>query len=79
MVSEKLSVRSDGTDTSAYWYMYDSSMVKNTLKAYFAQYPQLLPPAEFDPNKNWNYLFQFIYSRGFSWAPYIYGSNATLS
>lgn len=75
----KLSVRSDGTDTSAYWFMYDSSMVKKTLKAFFARYPELLPPAEYDPNKNRNYLFQFIFSRGFSWAPYIMGSNAALS
>jgi len=75
----KLSIRSDGTDTSAYWFMYDSSLVKKTLHAFFAKYPELLPPAEFDPNKNWNYMFQFIYSRGFSRAPYIMGSNGALS
>ena len=75
----KLSLNSAGTDTSAYWFMYDSSLVKKTLKAFFAAYPTLLPPAEYDPNKNWNYLFHFIFSRGFSWAPYIMGSNAALS
>ena len=74
----KLSIRSDGVDTSNYWYMYDSSMIKNTLKAFFARYPELLPPAEYDPNKNWNYLFHFIYSRGFSRAPYLQWSNGSL-
>ena len=75
----KLSIRSDGTDTSNYWFMYDSARIKETLKAFFARYPELLPPAEYDPNKNWNYLFHFIYSRGFSWAAYLMWSNATLS
>jgi len=51
--------------------MYDSKKIKKTLKTYFSQAPRLSPPKQFDPNYDWNYLFDFLYSRGFSWAPYI--------
>ena len=75
VVWDKLDATFQSTDTSAYRYMYDSKKIDNTLKVFFSQEPRLSPPQEFDPNRNWNYLFDFLYSRGFSWAPYIRGSK----
>jgi len=77
MAWEKLTTAGDGADTADKWYFFEDEKVKRTLKGYFSVMPQLAAPQEFDPNKNWNYLFHFLYSRGFSRAPYIYGSDAS--
>lgn len=75
LVWERLDLRTGGTDTSAYWFMADSSKVKKTLKAYFTQRPTLLPPDQVFANGNWDYKVRMVYSRGFGWAAYIRGST----
>ena len=74
---ERLESSSDGTDTSAYWFMADSSKVKNTMKAIFAQRPMLSAPDQVFSNKDWEYSFDYLYTRGFGWSPYLRGSNST--
>ncbi|MDO4714258.1 MAG: hypothetical protein Q4B28_06550 [bacterium] len=76
-VWSKLAMTSAGVDTSKQWYMFNSKLVKNTLKLFWAQHPKLTKPKEFNPDANWHYMFDFIYSRGFGWAPYIVGSKGT--
>lgn len=76
-VWERLEANGSGTDTSDYWYMADSSGVKKTLKCIFAQRPQLMAPDEVYANKDWEYSFDYLYTYGFGWAPYIRGSNGT--
>ena len=74
-VWERLDLRSDATDTSAYWFMADSSKVKKTLKSFFTQRPNLLAPDQVYSNGDWEYKLRFVYSRGFSWAAYLRGST----
>ena len=74
-VWERLETRSDATDTKAYWFMADSKKVKNTLKAIFSQRPQLSAPEVIFENKDWEYSFDYLYSRGFGWSPYLRGST----
>jgi len=76
-VWERLDTRSDATDTSAYWFMADSSKVKKTLRAYFTDRPGLSAPEMVPENGDWEYLLRLVYSRGFSWASYFRGSNGT--
>jgi hypothetical protein len=76
-VWEKLETRSDGTDTSAYWFMYDSKKVGETLKALFAERPALDAPEQIYKNKNWDYSIDFYYALGLGYAPFIWGSNGT--
>jgi len=74
-VWEKLETRSDGTDTSAYWFMYDSKKVGETLKALFAERPSLDAPEQGYKDKNWNYSIDFYYALGLGYAPFIWGST----
>lgn len=74
---EKLETRSDGTDTSAYFFMYDSKKVKECLKALFRERPSLDAPEQVYKNKNWNYSIDFYYTLGRGYSAYIWGSNAT--
>lgn len=74
-VWERLDLRSDGTDTSAYWFLADGSKVKKTLKAFFTDRPQLVAPDEVFANDDWEYKVRMVYSRGFGWAPYLRGST----
>lgn len=74
-VWERLDLRSDATDTSAYWFMADSSKVKKTLRAYFTDRPALQAPEQVFENGDWEYMMRLVYSRGFSWAPYLRGST----
>src|SRR3990167_1749496 len=76
-VWERADLRSDGTDTSAYWFMADSTKVKKTLKAYFTDRPGLLAPHVVPENGDWEYILRLVYSRGFSWASYLRGSTGT--
>ncbi len=76
-VWSKLAMTAAGVDTSKQWYMYSSNLVKNTFKLFWAQHPKLSKPQEFNPDANWHYLFDYLYSRGFGWAPYIIGSKGT--
>jgi len=76
---EKLETRSDGTDTSAYWFMCDSKKVKESVKALFRERPSLDAPEQVYKNKNWDYSIDFYYTLGRGYPAYIFGSNATLS
>lgn len=77
VVWERLETRSDATDTSAYWFMADSSKVGETLKAYFAERPSLDAPEQVYKNKNWDYSLDYFYSWGLGFQPYIFGSTGT--
>lgn len=77
IVWERLEERSDGTDTSAYWFMVDSSQVGESLQALFAERPSLDAPEQVYKNKNWEYSCDFFYTIGQGYPAYIFGSNAT--
>jgi hypothetical protein len=76
IVWERLETRSDGTDTSAYWFMIDSSKVGETLNCLFSERPSLDAPEEVYENKNWEYSLDFFYALGIGYPAYIFGSNA---
>lgn len=76
-VWEKLTTRTGGTDTSAFWYMYDSRKVGETLKALFAERPSLDPPEQVYRNKNWEYSIDYYYALGRGFMSYLWGSNGT--
>lgn len=76
-VWERLDLRSDATDTSAYWFLADSAKVKKSLKTYFTQRPTMLAPDHVFANGDWEYKLRLVYSRGFGFAPYIRGSVGT--
>ena len=76
-VWEKLETRTGGTDTSAYWFMYDSMKVKETLQALFRERPSLDAPDQVYKNKNWDYSLDFYYTLGRGFGAYLKGSNAT--
>lgn len=77
IVWERLETRSDGTDTSAYWFMLDSALVGETLNCLFAERPSLDAPEEVYENKNWEYSCDFFYVVGLGYPAYIFGSNAS--
>lgn len=77
IVWERLETRSDGTDTAAYWFMFDSSKVEESLKGLFAERPSLDAPDEVYTNKNWDYSCDFYYAIGRGYPAYIFGSNAS--
>jgi len=77
IVWERLDDRSDGTDTSAYWFMYDSSQIGETLNCLFAERPSLDAPDQVYTNKNWDYSCDFFYTVGLGYPAYIFGSNAS--
>lgn len=79
IVWERLEERSDGTDTSAYWFMFDSTKVDESLQALFAERPTLDAPDEVYSNKNWDYSCDFFYAIGRGYPAYIFGSNGTLA
>lgn len=74
---EKLQTRTGGTDTSSYWFMYDSRKVGESLKALFAEKPSLDAPEQVYKNKNWDYTVDFYYTLGRGFPAYVWGSNAT--
>lgn len=77
IVWECLDTRTDGTDTSAYWFMADSSKVGESLQCLFAERPTLDAPDECYSNKNWDYSCDFYYAIGRGYPAYIFGSNAS--
>ena len=77
IVWERLETRTGGTDTSAYWYMADSSKVGESLQCLFAERPSLDAPDEVYTNKNWDYSLDFYYAIGRGYPAYVFGSNAT--
>jgi len=77
IVWERLETRTGGTDTSAYWYMADSSKVGESLQCLFAERPSLDAPDEVYTNKNWDYSLDFYYAIGRGYPAFVFGSNAT--
>jgi len=77
IVWERLEERSDGTDTSASWFMYDSTKVAESLKCLFAERPSLDAPDQVYKNKNWDYSCDFFYTVGLGYPAYIFGSDAS--
>lgn len=77
IVWERLEENSAGTDTSAYWFMYDSSLVGESLQALFAERPSLDAPDQVYKNKNWDYSLDFFYTTGIGYPAYIFGSDAS--
>ena len=75
MVWDRLDERSDGTDTSAYWFMADSRKMGETLKSTFAERPTLDAPEQVYSNKNWDYSVDFFYTVGLGYQKYVFGSK----
>lgn len=73
--SPRLSTRSDGTDTSAYWFVFDSKKIKNQLKVKWARKPELKAVGEVKFDANEVHRFSFIYARGFLNYNFIAGST----
>jgi len=71
----RLDETSGGTSRSAYWFMYDSRLVGETLKAKFAERPSLDAPEEAYINKNWTYTCDFFYTVGLGYQAYVWGSQ----
>lgn len=71
----RLGTTSGGTDTSAYWYMFDSTKVKESLQCIWKKRPTLDAPNEIYANADWQYRLFLSYAllRGFP--AYIRGSK----
>lgn len=72
---EKLTANSAGTDTSAYWFMYDSRKVGDSLKAIFREKPSLDAPEQVYKNKNWDYSIDYYYALGRAFPAFVWGSE----
>ena len=70
-----LETRSDSTDTSAYWFMYDSGKVGESLQCLFAERPSLDKPEVVYSNKSWDFSIDYYYSIGRGFPVYIWGST----
>ena len=77
VVWDRLALNSAGTDTSNYWFMYDSRSVGESLKSLFAEKPSLDAPEEVYINKNWEYTLDYFYTIGRGHPAYIWGSKGT--
>ena len=75
VVWDRLDSAADGTDTSAYWYLADSSKLSETLQAKFAERPSLDAPEEVYSNKNWDYSIDYYYAIGRGFPAYLRGSK----
>lgn len=71
----KLDTRSDATDTSAYWFLADSKGVKKTLKAPFAQKPQMGAATNVHDTLDWEYPVDAYYTLGIGKPRFIFGST----
>lgn len=79
LVSPRLASSSAGTDTSAYWFVFDSRKIKNQLKVKWAKKPELKAVGEVLFDANEVHRFSFRYSRWFLNNNYIAGSQGTWS
>ncbi len=76
---ERLENAADGTDGSDHWYLADSSMLDEPLRALFAERPEMDPPEQTYKNKNWDYSLDFYYSIGRGFPKGIAGSDGSES
>lgn len=58
----RLAVDGQGTAKGNYWFMANKAKLKNTLKAWFAQKPMILPAKEGETNANWYYPLDYFYT-----------------
>lgn len=65
----------DSTDTSAYWFLADSRIVKKTLKSPFAQKPMMAAPMQVHDSLNWEYVLDSYYTLGALYQFGIWGSS----
>lgn len=75
MVWSRCDTRGDGTDTSAYWFLADSRLVKKTLKSPFAQRPMMAAPDQVHDSLNWEYILDSYYTLGLLYQFGIWGST----
>lgn len=75
MCWERLESTGQGTTRVAYWFMFDSRKVKNSLKCKFSERPTLDAPEEVYENKNWEYSLDYFYATGQGYQAYIRGSE----
>jgi len=73
----RLSAKNDGTDTSAYWFMFDSRKVARSLKCLFAERPGLLAPEQVLENNNWIWKLNYYYTLFRAFPAYVFGSQGT--
>jgi len=70
-----LETRSDATDTGAYYFMYDSTKVGESLQCLFSEKPSLDKPEVVYANKSWDYSIDYYYTIGRGFPIYIWGST----
>ncbi|MCK9599004.1 MAG: hypothetical protein M0R06_08195 [Sphaerochaeta sp.] len=73
----RLAALPDGTDTSAYWFMFDSKKVDRSLKLLWAKRPMLEAPEQVLENNNWIWKLNYYYSIGRAFPAYVWGSQGT--
>ncbi len=61
MVWSRLDTRSDGTDTSAYWFLASKKNVSKTLKSPFAQKPMMGEATQVHDSLTWEYPIDAYY------------------
>ncbi len=75
LVWSRCDLRSDATDTSAYWFLADSRFSKKTLKSPFAQKPMMAAPTQVHDSYNWEYPIDAYYTIGILWPFGVWGST----
>lgn len=75
VVWERLETRGDGTDTSAYWFLASSALVKDALHAPMTQLPMLDGGTEVHDTKNVEYVLDAYYALGIGSPFGIWGST----
>lgn len=76
-VWSKLTTSGQGTDTSAYWFMCDSKLSENSLKAVFAQPIQMQEAENVTETQNWLYPIDAYFTIGAFWPFGVWGSKGT--
>jgi hypothetical protein len=71
----RLSALTDSTDTSAYWFMFDSRKVGRSLKMLWAKRPVLEAPEQVLENNTWIWKLNYYYSIGRAFPAYVWGSQ----
>ena len=75
LVWSRCDVRSDTTDTSAYWFLASSTKSMKTLKSPFAQKPMLYAPTEISDSRSWEYDLDAYYTLGLLYPFFVWGST----
>jgi hypothetical protein len=70
-----MKVNWNDVNTDKYWYVFDSSMIKEQLKVKWARHPSIVQAWQDMYNANWVRRLSAIYSRWFLNFAYIAGST----